>query len=637
MKKTIILISFLVLFVLVGCDGTNGSRPNNPQDTPSPPSDNTETPDLSDDDSDSPKVPTDEPEIVYTIQFFNHQGSLLSTQQVEEGRIPNHTFVAESTSQYQKTFLGWSDEPDGELLANLLPASSDKAYFAVVVKELKTYTVTLDDGQGNLTTIAIKYGEQLETPDSPIREGYQFQGWSSAPSVKQTIQWPLTVTQDTTLYAYWEEVRPYIGILEDLLTLLDFPLGRNPHVSGIPNNIGIQLVDETQIVTDFTTSIEVNSMMHANRGEQWQMVMFNIDQTILFYNQIEKVQLLAPTILSAFNLYLQQTIDEDISYQFTEGIYSVNISYEDEVMTLIIDFTADIPGLGVQTAQLLFEYKSDVTELSGRIQLGEPNVIKFRVTLDEYTFALKYLGIRRSYFHLERDRQLNIISGTIVEYLGLDDSIFGTSSEAFFEVHPNYVFVIGNKASGMIGFEGTIFEAYNRSTERLLGFKVNESVSGLNFDTLWFNIDELSGLTHIRVEDIAHGNNPHTIYVNQDEAPFARKNVGGLSLKRLSRRFDIELRNQHTFSYQVGNESLIELKVIEVPMLFIQEEFLESLETDLMEVNPSLSSFSFNVPQTTVDLILEHYDRLLTPFNLNKETITVEFIHEFIGSKYTHD
>ena len=52
----------------------------------------------------------------------------------------------------------------------------------------------------------IMYGELIETPEEPMREGFEFDGWYLDPG--GTVPWDPeedTVTESMTLYAGWRE------------------------------------------------------------------------------------------------------------------------------------------------------------------------------------------------------------------------------------------------------------------------------------------------------------------------------------------------------------------------------------------------------------------------------------------------
>lgn len=68
------------------------------------------------------------------------------------------------------------------------------------------FTVTYDSRGGtDVAPQTYMYGEQLEFPDPPTREGYQFTGWYT--DVACDILWNVeeqTIETDMTLYAGWE-------------------------------------------------------------------------------------------------------------------------------------------------------------------------------------------------------------------------------------------------------------------------------------------------------------------------------------------------------------------------------------------------------------------------------------------------
>ena len=80
---------------------------------------------------------------------------------------------------------------------------------AVVALEMRDpgFTITFDSRGG--TDVAAQkqmYGELLEVPDPPTREGYEFTGWYIDPGC--ATKWDMEkdpVYQDFTLYAGWEK------------------------------------------------------------------------------------------------------------------------------------------------------------------------------------------------------------------------------------------------------------------------------------------------------------------------------------------------------------------------------------------------------------------------------------------------
>ena len=81
----------------------------------------------------------------------------------------------------------------------------------VVALELRNpgFTITFDSRGGtDVTPISQMYGELLEEPESPTREGYVFQGWYTDSSCYEL--WDVSndkIQSDMTLYAGWQKLQ----------------------------------------------------------------------------------------------------------------------------------------------------------------------------------------------------------------------------------------------------------------------------------------------------------------------------------------------------------------------------------------------------------------------------------------------
>ena len=68
------------------------------------------------------------------------------------------------------------------------------------------FTISFDSkGGSDVSAQNQMYGEHLQAPDEPTREGYRFTGWYRDPACDDP--WLIeedTITQDLTLYAGWE-------------------------------------------------------------------------------------------------------------------------------------------------------------------------------------------------------------------------------------------------------------------------------------------------------------------------------------------------------------------------------------------------------------------------------------------------
>jgi uncharacterized repeat protein (TIGR02543 family) len=65
-------------------------------------------------------------------------------------------------------------------------------------------TVTFDTGGGNtIDPVTVDAGSTVNKPDDPARTGYQFDNWYDAETGGEAVSWPITVTENTAVYAGW--------------------------------------------------------------------------------------------------------------------------------------------------------------------------------------------------------------------------------------------------------------------------------------------------------------------------------------------------------------------------------------------------------------------------------------------------
>jgi len=558
----------------------------------------------------------------------NHDGTVLETDQnVVQGTVPTFnqsTPIKPSTAEFAYVFSGWTP--------TVVAVSGNIEYTATFTQSTRQYTVMYNvNGGGAISATTHDYGASVSQPATPLREGYRFLGWYINSQLTQEAVWPLTIIENITLYAAWNETVPYGDYLTALLA--DYVL--NPFES-LPASMlpGSSIVEETAGAIDYTVFQNVSAIPSGGYGEQWYMVLTNLRESASFFQVLSIVDTLSSASIVAFQNYLDSNPANAAKYEFTQGIYQVTIEFKENVLYYVLDYTTNVPVFGQQTVQIALEYNISTLEKVGRIQIGEANALRYVIGDNTYQFGIRYAGVRRAYFEISEDAQGNV-QGSIFEYLGID-GVFSTGSCAQFFINDDYVSVVGNKASGMAGWTGTINELYATDDGELIGYEVRETLSSITYNTLWFNLADTSGITTIkRATAPIENNNPYLIYVNGSTNVFTTKNVGGLSLKTLSRRFDIEFRTQYFFALS-GSEYVT--VVVEVPMLFVQEEQMAALVNDIQTVNSGVvTSFALNVSSVDQQQIMNDYDNLIDAFIIKKAEMNVEAILTYIGTAYSHE
>jgi len=209
---------------------------------------------------------------------------------------------------------------------------------------------------------------------------------------------------------------------------------------------GYNVVDSSYASMDYSNF--VSDIPSPGFGEQWYMVVNNIEESQTFFEVLTVVDTLSATSIAAFNNYLDSNPENTASYTFMDGIYNVTISYEDGILYYVLDYTANVPVFGEQTIQIALEYDILSGDKVGRIQIGDANALRYVTSEGYYEFAIKYLGVRRAYIEMERDED-DSVEGRIFEYIGIDGS-YNIGSSAQFYIDEDYVSVVGNKSSSMV-------------------------------------------------------------------------------------------------------------------------------------------------------------------------------------------
>ena len=132
----------------------------------------------------------------------------------------------------------------------------------------------------------------------------------------------------------------------------------------------------------------------------------------------------------------------------------------------------------------------------------------------------------------------------------------------------------------------------------------------------------------------ANGDEEAYFLVNGSAKKWEPKNVGGISLKTASRRFDIELRNRYFTVWNEETESW-DIVTVQFPMFFVQEENFDTVVKDVKDQNGV--QMSVNVDSGDLEYLSQCYDKLVDVFIVNKELVTSDVILEFIGEKVVFD
>ena len=146
------------------------------------------------------------------------------------------------------------------------------------------------------------------------------------------------------------------------------------------------------------------------------MALENISQSQVFFTVLSVIDNVSTISITAFHNYIDQNPADTAHHQFESGIYSVTISCTRQTIDYVLEYTANIPVLGEQSIQIALSMDIATEVKNVRIQIGEANALAYTVANDQYTFAVKYLGIRRAYFEINKNTD-GTMTGHVYEYL----------------------------------------------------------------------------------------------------------------------------------------------------------------------------------------------------------------------------
>ena len=118
---------------------------------------------------------------------------------------------------------------------------------------------------------------------------------------------------------------------------------------------------------------------------------------------------------------------------------------------------------------------------------------------------------------------------------------------------------------------------------------------------------------------------------NKSGVVFETKNVG---LTNPSRRYDIEMKTVYYYVYDAEQEKFEKIKC-EIPMMFVQEAYLESFTDDVADENKGLS-LEITVSSEDIGALDSYYETLLPAYDEIAALVSPEDVIIFIGEKNSY-
>ena len=140
---------------------------------------------------------------LHTVSFNTMGGTAITSERIEDGGLID---APNDPERENYVFKGWFVDERLTVPYNFdNPVFEDITLYAKweIVDEI--YTITFDSmGGSKVEAIDIVKGHNLEKPDDPTKEGFEFQGWYVDKDYTSPYDFDKVVTSNSTLYAKWK-------------------------------------------------------------------------------------------------------------------------------------------------------------------------------------------------------------------------------------------------------------------------------------------------------------------------------------------------------------------------------------------------------------------------------------------------
>lgn len=370
---------------------------------------------------------------------------------------------------------------------------------------------------------------------------------------------------------------------------------------------------------DFSTDfVDVSSIPQIGMGKQMNVVYSTLLEVEDALGYLGIIYGSMNTIVDLYQTFINSNPDNYATYETSSGDFTFKILLDENNYKMYVNY---------KSVAIELMYTQENKKCEGRIQLSNSNVIKYEMAENSLTIAVSVFNVAMTKLHFKRNSQ-NLVEGYLYEFYGTETKNIKTT--ALIKVDKDYTSIVSNKReTDDLIIEGYM-EVYDNKTANLVGAQVKETVKSIDYDTKWYNLYNVTGINNIKVTPEQNTMNADTIYINNNTDPIKTKLVGGLTLRTASRRFDIEMKDMYFYTYNSETEKYEKVK-INIPMLFVQSDFVGSFTEDFNEKNGVGASIDISINQQAY--FYNEYDTCIDKYLELKEKLTYAEIVSYIGEK----
>lgn len=389
--------------------------------------------------------------------------------------------------------------------------------------------------------------------------------------------------------------------------------------SFMPSALTPEKMAHTQApVTDFTNFTNTAFISKKVIGKQLNVLYDCLDDTQTLLKYVDNVSTVGGAIASVYQNHLNTNPDNYKNFTGTAGGFTFTIELDGDKSKI---------SVGNSAVSIALSYDSSTELRTGRIQVTSGAALKYEYSEDELKLAVKGTvsgtGVLRQ---LQFVRQGSSVASYMYEHLGTADKALKTS--AVISVNSDYTSIMSNKRESddllINGYE----EVYSSATGEFVGGEVEETIKTADYDTLWFNLGDVTGFNNVKV---TNGTNKDTVYVNNAGTAFevSKNSILGVAT---SRKFDIEMKEVwYIEKVTDGRDISYEKKKALIPMLFVQKDDAAVFGNAVKEKNPAEFPSAPVLPATKRQAVESRYPALKTLFDTIKQNVSYNDIVDYIG------
>ncbi len=334
------------------------------------------------------------------------------------------------------------------------------------------------------------------------------------------------------------------------------------------------------------------------------------------------------TIISVYQNFIDENPDDFDSFTGETEIAGVKFKLR---ITLDGDRVTLLAGNGTVSVELVSD-RSAAAEFrnEGRIQISDGIALKYQMSDSALKMAVQFtmsgIGVLQQ---IEFAREDNMVRGSLYEFYGAEEASVKTT--ALLCSDENVTAIFSDKRENTDMPIDAYAELYDSKTGEMLGGEVTETLANTEYNTLWFNLGDVAGLTSVRVTDEENPDNhlnANSVYVNGAATPFVPE-FNTVVLVKTSRHYDIEMK---TVWYYVAvteqGETTYEKREATIPMLFVQRENADDFSTEVCDNNENIATAAL---PSALSAITEMFDEYSPTYLTMKENVTFAGIVAYIG------